>query len=35
MDNTGKTSSPSGKLIISKFTAAAIFGTLNTSFAVS
>jgi len=35
MDNSGKTASTGGKLLISKLTAAAIFGILNTSFAVS
>jgi len=35
MSNNGKTSAISSKLIISKLTAAAIFGILNTSFAVS
>jgi SulP family sulfate permease len=35
MSNSGETSSSSSKLIISKLTAAAIFGILNTSFTVS
>ena len=35
MSNTGKASATGTKLIISKLTAAAIFGILNTSFAVS
>ena len=35
MDNSGETASTGGKLIISKLIAAAIFGILNTSFAVS
>ena len=35
MDNSGKSASTGGKLLISKLTAAAIFGILNTSFAVS
>ena len=35
MSNTGQASAISSKLIISKLTAAAIFGILNTSFAVS
>jgi SulP family sulfate permease len=35
MSNSGKASATGSKLIISKLTAAAIFGILNTSFAVS